>query len=62
MGALPQEIDFGQPRAKLGITSQELEVLDRDGQSIISKDSNPGDDDDHDQEEYYNENNLTSKI
>ena len=48
-----KEIDFGQPRAKLGLTSQELERLDKDtdGNSIISKDSNPKEEDDH--EEYY---------
>ena len=48
-----KDIDFGQPRAKLGLTSQELERLDKDtdGNSIISKDSNPKEEDDH--EEYY---------
>ena len=58
MNQIPQEIDFGQPRAKLGLTSQELERLDKDsdGNSIISKDSNPHEED---HEEYYNELNLT---
>ena len=60
-----KDIDFGQPRAKLGLTSQELERLDKDtdGNSIISKDSNPKEEDDH--EEYYQEQdfkNLTSRL
>ena len=65
MNSLAEKHDFGQPRAKLGLTSQELERLDKDsdGNSIISKDSNPKEDDEH--EEYYQEQdfkNLSSKL
>lgn len=65
MNSITKDIDFGQPReprAKLGLTSQELEKLDKDseGNSIISKDSNPKEEDEH--EEYYNEHDLTSKL